>query len=456
MKISEQATQNMSCAAGVCTATAAKAVLNIGDLTNLLAAGDATVKTGSLAKDIVVKAALSWTSASRLTLDAQQTVEIAKPVTVAGDGALTITTDDGGQNGEFLIDPKQSVQFWNLSSSLIIGGNSYTLVGDIKTLAADIAGNPSGFYALAKPYDASADGTYASSAIGTTFTGWFEGLGNAVSNYRLNFRGGNTPFFGFFGQIASSGVVRDFALLDTEISGIGDAFVGTLAADNEGKIISCRMSGELSKTDPTTGVGGLVDVNGGSITKSSAKVTIQVDKGKYVGGLVAYNAGTVSRSYSEGRVLDAQSLDDSVGGLVGLNEAGDGQLLNVFSTASVRGGTNACCNLGGLIGENGGIVRSAYAAGKIGNSRNGRAVFGGVVGDDEAAPKSIKAGYWDLDKGISNPSQGAGNIPNDPGIEGLTTAQLQSGLPQGFDPKIWAQQPGKNGGFPYLIGTTAE
>src|SRR5437868_7050586 len=91
VKISDQPTQNMSCSGGVCTATAAKAVLNVSDLANMLASADATVKTGGGAKDILVKSALSWTSARRLTLDAQRTVEIAKPVTVAGNGALTIT-----------------------------------------------------------------------------------------------------------------------------------------------------------------------------------------------------------------------------------------------------------------------------------------------------------------------------------------------------------------------------
>jgi hypothetical protein len=52
--------------------------------------------------------------------------------------------------------------------------------------------------------------------------------------------------------------------------------------------------------------------------------------------------------------------------------------------------------------------------------------------------------------GINNPSQGAGNIANDPGITGLTTQQLQSALPTGFDPKIWASNPNINNGYPYL------
>jgi hypothetical protein len=37
------------------------------------------------------------------------------------------------------------------------------------------------------------------------------------------------------------------------------------------------------------------------------------------------------------------------------------------------------------------------------------------------------------------------------GLKGLKTRKLQSGLPAGFDPTIWAQSPSINNGFPYLI-----
>ena len=71
------------------------------------------------------------------------------------------------------------------------------------------------------------------------------------------------------------------------------------------------------------------------------------------------------------------------------------------------------------------------------------------VSDDN---QTIGNSYWDLDtSGISDPSQGAGSPANDPGITGLTSAQLQSGLPSGFDPAVWARSPRINNGFPYLI-----
>jgi len=63
--ISTAATQNMSCAGGVCTPTSADAVLNVTDLETLLAAGNLKVTTtgsGVQAEDIVVEGAFSWSS----------------------------------------------------------------------------------------------------------------------------------------------------------------------------------------------------------------------------------------------------------------------------------------------------------------------------------------------------------------------------------------------------------
>jgi len=77
---------------------------------------------------------------------------------------------------------------------------------------------------------------------------------------------------------------------------------------------------------------------------------------------------------------------------------------------------------------------------------------GGLIGDDGSQPGSLTGTYWGIDtSGITNLGQGAGNIANDPGITGLTTAQFQSGLPQGFDPTVWAESAHIDGGFPYLL-----
>jgi hypothetical protein len=101
-----------------------------------------------------------------------------------------------------------------------------------------------------------------------------------------------------------------------------------------------------------------------------------------------------------------------------------------------------------LLGKNEGTASSSYAVGPVTNI--GR--FGGVVGEDDGKSPDMNSVYWDLDtSGISDPSKGAGNRTNDPGTTGLTDAQLKSGLPDGFAPAIWGQNPNINNGYPYLL-----
>src|ERR1051326_1700286 len=92
VNISDKPTKNMSCSADVCSPTAKKAVLNVGDLANMLQAADVTVPTGSGAITMEITSPLSWASASRLTLDANCNVSVKAPVTVAGPAGLTIVT----------------------------------------------------------------------------------------------------------------------------------------------------------------------------------------------------------------------------------------------------------------------------------------------------------------------------------------------------------------------------
>ncbi len=459
VEIANRPTSNMSCDSGVCTATARKAVLNVGDLATMLASGDVAVKTGLVAKDIDVDQPLTWSSTARLTLDAQASVTVKKQITVAGQGALTIVTNDTGQphakskTGEFIILPEHgSVQFWDLSSSLIVDGNTYTLVGDIKTLAADIAANPSGFYALAKPYDASVDGTYASTPINLEFTGLFDGLGNEISSISvISEREADTV--SFFTWIATGGIVRDIGIVNGTFSGRKSNGVAMTASLNFGLVERCWASGRVS-FQTTVGASGLVSENEGTIMNSFSDVRVVGTAARRLGGLVDYNdsRATTASSFAVHSVALRDGPLTSFGGLVGENL---GAVENSYTRNRLAAGKkNSDVNLGGLVGKNdpGGTIQTSYAAGPIG----GNASTGGVVGFDGAKSGSITASYWDLDMGISNPSQGAGNIPNDSGITGLTTQQFQSGLPQGFDPKIWGLDPKINGGFPYLLAVPAK
>jgi len=67
---------------------------------------------------------------------------------------------------------------------------------------------------------------------------------------------------------------------------------------------------------------------------------------------------------------------------------------------------------------------------------------GGFLGLDDTVT------ICDTDASGTDAGTGGGNKS---GLPAVSTRQLQSGLPAGFDPKIWAEDPNINNGLPHLI-----
>ena len=483
--ISSAATQNMSCSNGTCAPTANKAVLNVGDLETLLGSSSVTVTTtgtGVQASNIYVKSALSWSGTNLLSLLAKRSVEIDQALTVAGQSGLTIQI---GQNGTFSFGKKGNVSFANLSSQLTINGSAFTLAGDVKTLAAAIASNPSGNFALANSYNASGDGTYMSSPVPTVLTGTFDGLGNAVSN--LSIEGGteldSNVYQGLFAGLGTlnslNGTIRNIGLIGANIFHVVKAkyvWSGSLVGRNCGTITNSYATGNVKNNQKSLagglvadnmgiiayshsaanvtgglfGIGGLAATNEGTISDSYSTGKISAGSGgrgsfDEAGGLVGYNYNTIENSYATGIVTGGNEV--SAGGLAGINL---GSIISSYSTGAVEGKTDSY--VGGFVGNNGVKATISFSY-SIGTAVGGSGSFvGGLIGDDGAPAGSLDDTYWDTDtSGITDPSQGAGNIANDPGITGLTTEQFQSGLPAGFDPNVWAEKANVIDGLPYLL-----
>ena len=479
--ISNGTTQNMTCSAGVCSPTEPKAVLNVTDLENLLGSGATTVTTtgsgGVQAGDIFVSASLAWTSTNALTLDANRSLVIEQPVSVEGIAGLNLVFNTGGKGGPLEFRKQGHVAFANLSSSLSINGVVYAFVNSVTSLAGAVAANPAGSYALAQSYDARNDGTYSAAPVPTTLTGTIEGLGNAIENLRIKDDSNGSQGVALFLEVGAPGAVRDLALTKASVTGHGMKggypykFIAALVSDNQGTVFGSYADGEVRQVGALTGqnvLGGLVGYNepGGTIANSHSGNAIKAVQ-FYAGGLAGMNAGIIQNSYALGSVSGI--LDSgTVGGLVGLNSAGE--ITQSFATGEVKGIVG-----GGLVGDNGATIDQSYATGQV-TAQFGTAL-GGLIGENSGtATQSYSAGavedtgyaggfvgfdssqtftycYWDTDSsGITSLSQGAGNIANDPGITGLSTMQLQSGLPDGFSPSVWAENASINNGLPYLIG----
>jgi hypothetical protein len=310
-------------------------------------------------------------------------------------------------------------------------------------------------------YDAEGDGAYPAAPVATVVQGTFEGLGNAIGNLTiLDTSNVGDSRDALFGEIGATGAVRDMILANVNVSYSGtpqtnDVVAAALVAENGGVVVNSSAAGRVSVTTGT--VGGLVGRNANqnaSVSSSHANVGVAAGPSSFAGGLAGLNsAGAISLSYATGSVSGSGDGDE-VGGLLGVNSSG-GLVSESYATGAATMAQGDVGDVGGLIGA---LTTSAkflrsYAVGAVSPANNCKAdspCAGGLVGEDLA--KGGKQSYWDLiSSGIGDPSQGSGNVSNDKGIVGLSTSQFLSTLPKGFSKKIWAETPGVNNGYPYMI-----
>jgi hypothetical protein len=385
ISISKRPTQNMSCSGGTCTPTARNAVLNVGDVTGMLATGDLTVQTGNgnnTAAGIEIVDSFSWISISRLTLTAKKSITVKAPVVVAGAGAFSINYNQGNVGGNLLFEKNGKIDFWDTNSSVIINGNSYALVNDIKTLAADIGTNPGGFFALARHFDAG-HGAHSKPVIGTSLQGTFEGLGHSITNLKI--LASRHTAAALFDNIGASGVVQNLVLSAVVIR-TKNYPAAALAITNYGVIRSVSVSGTVKGGQDT---GGLLAINAGSVFASYASAVVTAELwAYYTGGLVGRNYGLVEHSSAAGEVMSDYKrycFYARTGGLVGLNQ---GSIASSSATSNVQGGSggdNECGEFpamaGGPVGQNQGSIEKSFASG--GMVAGYQAYAGDLVGEND-------------------------------------------------------------------------
>jgi hypothetical protein len=448
--ISTAATQNMNCSGGTCVPTATKAVLNAGDLQNYLSQfGNVHVMTtgnGVEANNIVVHAAFASPDSTSLTLDAKGAISVNAPVSIgSGTAELELQSGKGGELGTISFGRKGNITFGNLSDIFGINGGIFTLVGSVQELASSVSANPSGAFALANSYDASQDGTYSASPVTTTFLGAFEGLGNTISQLSVDDETGYDT--GLFETLGSSGIIENIRLTEAQILSRGQD-AGGLVGFAEGTIVNSSVDvAYLEDSSEFSVTGGLVgDLDFGTVMLSHATGPIS---GGVAGGLIGLVGGVTDQCYATGKVASVGSYKYA-GGLAGYLEP-SGSILNSYATGRTRGPKGYVPGIGGLVGvtitgSTRSTIGSSYSTGA--QKRGRKTVRGGFMGSNEAKSTAMTNDHWDTT--TSGTTKGVG-MGSDTGVKGLTTQQLQSGLPKGFDRKIWAEKSGVNNGLPYLI-----
>ena len=225
-----------------------------------------------------------------------------------------------------------------------------------------------------------------SSGTANEFIATFEGNGHTITRMFINRSSGR---IGLFGVVGNGGRVRNVGVREVSVTGSSQGnIVGGLAGKNAGSITASYVTGSVTSTGGTSGVGGLVGWNGGpsdsgsSIVSSYAAASVTGPGASRIGGLAGYNYGRIRASYASGAVTGTGSWP-YVGGLVGLH--------------------------------NGGSIAASYATGWVTGS--GRA--GGLVGRNDGGISSDS--YWD--------TATSGQVTS-PGGEGKTTVELQT--PTGY------------------------
>ena len=426
----------------------------------------------------------------------------------SGTGTGTVTFAAYPNTGSVVTNTGSTVSiFYNPTSyttpsTFAVSGSGTTTAYMLVNNAANLQGvsaNLGGTYALGRDIDL---GGAPFTPLGT-FTGTFEGLNQTISNLAIASTASNVGLFS-----AVSGTVRDVRLANANVTGntsvgalagtlnaggtilnssssgtvtgatsvgglVGTVSgtlagssssanvsgtsndIGGLAGDNSGGTITGSSAsgtasgsayhvgglvghnysgtitrsfatGNATTTSPTGGAGGLVGENDATITQSYATgtATAPID----AGGLVGYNTGTISQSFARGAAVGSGGTSSEVGGLAGYSS---GTIADSYATGAASG-TQA---VGGLVGtQSGGTVARTYAVGPV----SGSSGTGGLIGTATGTP-SVTNSYYDTQ--TTGQSGSAGGT-------GLTTAQLTSGLPAGFDPAIWG---GGGGAYPFLL-----
>ncbi len=193
------------------------------------------------------------------------------------------------------------------------------------------------------------------------YTAVFEGNGHTVANLFINQPA--VDRMGLFGTVGETGVLRNLALVDADVT--GKRMVGTLAGYVWGTVKLSYATGSVHAA--ISAAGGLVGVTkptslvsqsyaavDASATLDEVKAQVQT-VGTYVGGLVGQLQGRVEVSYATGSVSGQQG----VGGLVGWFVTGAVEAS--YSTGRVQGNDRQGGLVGNAIpGRSAGTVTNSY------------------------------------------------------------------------------------------------
>lgn len=339
-------------------------------------------------------------------------------------------------------------------------GKYYQLTGNINlntiTNASDVWGTSTltgtGFVSIGNI----TTGNFSGTLIGTSSTPFV--ISNLYMNYAaLTLDTGDLGLFGTLNGSVIQNIGLTNATFNTPNNNNNARSLGILAGNSSGKnTITNVYVRNSTLTVPSSialsnNFGGLI----GSLSSTSlltnayaANVVMTVAGSSSttgIGGLVGSNSGTISSSYATGTIGITSPITVPqifVGGLVGFNQSGASIYNSYAAVSSIISTNNASSAVGGFVGRNAGSITTSYSLGNV-SSTAGNA--GGFVGNNSS---SITNSYWNTDTSlVSSNGTNSGTITN---LNGLSTANMmtQAQLSNLNFTNTWSMI--ANQSFPYL------
>ena len=194
-----------------------------------------------------------------------------------------------------------------------------------------------------------------------TFGGTFEGQGHTISGLFLT---GSGNVRGLFRYIQPTGAVRDLNVTGTISPSDRKNTLGGLVGENQGAITNCSFSGTVSGADS---IGGLVGINEARGQIINCSFSGSVTGEHYVGGIAGQNYGSIIQCENSGSINTTEV--DAELNLDNLNQ----EQLNAAENVPV------CTDIGGITGFSSGILQGCVNTGAVGYAHVGYNI-GGIVG----------------------------------------------------------------------------
>lgn len=371
-------------------------------LQNNLATTNVTLQTSGAESwqngDINVNADVTWAANTKLTLNADNMVNINANITATGANAGLAINSAWGYS---LAQSDARIRLPGANSTFSVNGLNYTLIRTAADLALLSNATNNQHFAVVDDIDASVTSGWNSGAGYIPPGGWntgvidglvLDGFNNSITNLRINLANDYSGLIGYASN-ASLGNLK----LNAAVDGFG--YTGMLAGYlKNSTVYNVETSGTVNGTNADD-VGGIVG-HADNLTMRNATNYATVAGTNNVGGLIGYSKdSSIKYSYNLGWSVTGKDSDsDYTGGFAGY--AQNSSFDSVLSTAHIYGAnfagglfgisknstlTNGFSSgdvtgvqaIGGLIGiANGGSLSLSYATGSI----NGQTQTGGLIG----------------------------------------------------------------------------